>query len=93
QLLAAEQTVVQIPQLHSPLTTDATGITQPKLRVAEPANEPQQIEPTAMSVAAVPTAVSAETVAPPEFTGLEFDADQSIQDIVDALLAGGLNFS
>jgi hypothetical protein len=68
---------------------------QSRRGVSRPLNEQQDIEQAAVAVAApvsapAPTANAAQ---PADTMDLETEADQSIQEIVDALLAGGLKLS
>ena len=90
QLLAAEQSVVRIPQLQSLLTDEVIDNRRPAVRVSQTANDELEIERAAV-MAAVAEQVQAEPAAEAQFFGAETAVDQSIQDIVEALLSGDLS--
>jgi hypothetical protein len=64
-----------------------------RIRVSRPLNEQQDIEQAAVAVAAPVPTPTANAAQPADTMELETEADQSIQEIVDALLAGGLKLS
>ena len=90
QLLAAEQSVVRIPQLQSLLTDEVIDNRRPAVRVSQTANDELEIERAAVMAAAAQQA-QAEPAAEAQFFGAETAVDQSIQDIVEALLSGDLS--
>jgi hypothetical protein len=95
QLLSAESLLVQVPQLALLPVAEVQPTKHSRIRVSRPLNEQQDIEQAAVAVAApvsapAPTANAAQ---PADTMELEAEADQSIQEIVDALLAGGLKLS
>jgi hypothetical protein len=92
QLLAAEPAVVQIPQLQSPLVAEVVRSERSVVSVRRSEQDELDIERSAVLAAAAQQVHSAAAVEADDF-GAETAVDQSIQEIVEALLSGGLNLS
>jgi hypothetical protein len=92
QLLAVEPAVVQIPQLQSTLAAEPARSERAVVSVRRAEQDELEIERATILAAAAQQVHSAAAVEADDF-GADSAVDQSIQDIVEALLSGGLNLS
>jgi hypothetical protein len=93
QLLAIEPVVVQIPQLQSPLASEAVRSERPAVTVRQSVQDQLDIERAEVLAAAAQQVQAATVQGAAESFGAETAVDESIGEIVELLLSGGLNLS
>ncbi|MFM7166558.1 MAG: hypothetical protein ACKO3T_15070, partial [Planctomycetaceae bacterium] len=93
QLLAIEPVVVQIPQLQSPLASEAVRSERPVVTVRQSVQDQLDIERAEVLAAAAQQVQAATVQGAAESCGAETAVDESIGEIVELLLSGGLNLS
>jgi len=93
QLLAVEPVVVQIPQLQPTLAAEAVRSERPVVHVRQSVQDQLEIERAAAVAAAVQQVQPAAEQGAAEVFGAETAVDDSIQEIVELLLSGGLKLS